>query len=205
MKRRSSIRSRSVALLAVAILSLTTAAPVAAFNRLSCPSSGNPVRWNATQIKFSAYAGAYGSAVTSSKNAWNGAQSSMDLVSVSPTSGNPFFNVIIANYGNALASGIVRKPGTMTGFPGCSGSFWTVGQMEAITNTYFGTGDFRLQNTTVHEMGHALGLAHNSAVFSCAPGTGYVSIMYPSLDSSLGPCKINAPQADDASGVNAIY
>jgi hypothetical protein len=106
-----------------------------------------------------------------------------------------------------MASGITRKPGTVDTYPGCSGSSWTTGQMETVTNTYYGTGAFRLQNTTVHEMGHALSLYHNPATFQCAsgPGLGYIAIMYPSLASASGSCAINTPRADDVNGVNTIY
>lgn len=194
----------------VLTLPLLVAAPTpsaSAYFRLPCLSSGLPVKWPTTAIRYSAFGGTYSASIVAARNAWNSAQSSASLTVVSPTSGNPHFNVVIANYGNAMASGITRKPGTVDGYPGCSGSSWTTGQMETVTNTYWGVTAFRLQNTTVHEIGHALGLAHNSATFQCngGPGLGFYAIMYPSLSSGSGPCKINIPQSDDANGVNAIY
>lgn len=190
------------------ILTLGIATPgVHAYNRLICTTSGQVVKWPTTAIRYAAFGGSYGSTISSSRNAWNNAQSSATLTAVSPTTGNPHFLVRIANYGNALPPGYFRKPGTTAAFPGCTGGNFITGEFEALTNTYFGTGAFRLQNTTVHEMGHAFGLAHNNATFTCAqgPGLGYIAIMYSEMTSGIGSCAINTPRSDDVSGVNAIY
>lgn len=187
---------------------LSAWAPAAyGWSQVTCNVSGQAVKWPTTSIRYSAFGGSYGSTITASRNAWNNAQSSVTLTAVSPTSGNPHFNVVIANLGNQMPSGITRKPGTTSSYPGCSGGTWTTGQMETVTNTYDGTGAFRLQNTTVHEIGHALSLAHNSATFQCngGPGLGFYSIMYPTLASASGDCRINTPRTDDSNGVNAIY
>lgn len=72
----------------------------------------------------------------------------------------------------------------------------------AYYDTYYTTGypSTARQAVMGHEMGHALGLGHDST----GPGRS-VALMHENLNWSYFNCGIYTPQQDDVNGINFLY
>jgi hypothetical protein len=92
--------------------------------------------------------------------------------------------VYSANYGP------VRWIGATTWAPDASGSYGNVTNVTVQFNDYYGGTAAEHRNTACHELGHALGLDHNTSVYSC---------LYASRTS------VQTPNGDDFALLPLIY
>jgi len=149
-------------------------------------------KWHSATIKFLPYGpaspgGPYYTPAVNAANAWTGTPTPIYYEQVSGGSYNVLVNA--SNYGATGFDGITYWVCSNGYFSGIVGSAWNT----YYANGYSSTGK---KQVMVHELGHALGLAHNNS--DC-----YV-IMYPSSDRYF-VCHISTPQEDDINGANAIY
>jgi len=139
----------------------------------------------------------YGGSATNAANSWNAGTSNVDFAQTYP-----------GTYPDITELRIEHFPTNNSGSffaPACSGGLWTgSGRIEVDLDA--GTGAYRVQGTSAHELGHALGLTDNWLSFNCTYGDpGYYSIMYGSAAKFNGYCAINGPQTQDFGSVNEVY
>ncbi len=83
----------------------------------------------------------------------------------------------------------------------CTNGYWTV-TVQVRINRYYADGysAAKRQSVLAHELGHALGLSHASAL-SCPN----VPLMHQSTYTRYDVCHINTPQQGDVDHVNTLY
>jgi len=183
MKRRF-VRVISSAVAALSVAALANAPQAMAYNTLGC-------QWSHSAISFyvpSPYISYpyWGNAAAS----WAGLDGQI-LWNTRPAD----FTGLNESRGNTVVwTGVTRAIGTVQDFPPCTNGFWVSGQMEVVINWSLVSGysTSKIQGVAAHEIGHAFGLAHNTA------STGI--LMYP-YDSRT----VSGPASDDKAGVNALY
>ncbi|MCW3817810.1 M10 family metallopeptidase domain-containing protein [Micromonospora sp. DR5-3] len=184
----------SVAVAAAVVVGgvLTPASPASAYALLGCKFSTPALKW-----KDSTTTSGYASVATASANAWTNTSTPVSLTKV--TSGA---NITIANgnFGNSGYDGITLDGNQNNPSCGSSG-LWSIG-LVTWWNSYYtdGYSSAKRQSVMVHELGHALGLAHSSAG-SCTN----VPIMQPDTYTRYDVCRLTTPRAGDIDGVNFLY
>ncbi|MFB6816550.1 matrixin family metalloprotease [Streptomyces sp. NPDC056347] len=198
MKHWKRILSALVITSAVVII---PASPAAAYGTLGCKFSTGTLKWqDATTTS------GYATAATNAVEAWNSTSTQFNMNKV--TSGANI-RVASGNFGATWQGtqfvGITlntsqENPVTQS----CSGGTWDT-TMVTWWNDYYTQhyGAVKRQAIMVHELGHALGLAHTAAASgsSCSK----VSIMDRAIDGWYDACGFWTPRQDDINGANALY
>jgi hypothetical protein len=189
------IRGVVVFALAAASASLTPSS-AQAYEFLGCKyaGSGNSLKWQNVTSRY-AYSNPAGHAI----NAWNSTSTQFNFAEV--TSGA---NLRLAdgNFGNLSMWGILRDAsGVDTGpadAPKCSDGRWTETNTAWVNRYHLDSQPGWVKKSVyVHEVGHALGLAHEV-------NQGCV-IMHPDVGTFIFECLLDTPTQDDINGANALY
>lgn len=122
---------------------------------------------------------------------WNG----MDAWNVSPA------NIVFSENSGGYAPVMYDTYNSGVGWDGityihpCNSCTYTYD--DAYLNYYYTVNysDAEIQSVSAHELGHVLGLDHNTG---CVLMNAYTSTRW-------GTCGVNTPQQDDINGVNAQY
>lgn len=191
-----------VGLLVGALLLGTGAlAPVAAYELIGC-------QFESSTIKYHVYDNdAPVTALHAAAGDWNSAQNAVVLAQVSDPA-NRDMRLRNYNMGNIGYSGITYGLNDFPDQPPCDGDgYWVDKKVVAAVNNYYNSGSpSRRQGVAVHELGHAIGLAHENDSYAC-PGGGqeFIAIMYFSDARFTGSCAVFTPTADDKNGAQALY
>ncbi|MFI6763179.1 matrixin family metalloprotease [Micromonospora sp. NPDC050417] len=162
----------------------------------NCKMPSTTVRWS-----DQTGGGAYGQQAIEAAASWDSATPlTMQLVGASPIH-------IIADqsyWGKTDWAGLTQGAGG--GIPSCTSvmGVWQNLPLKIMLNTYF-TDDYpanKKQSVFAHEMGHALGIFHQSH-----PGTtcGGLGLMYYTVAFRYDVCGQFLPQTDDVAAIHYIY
>lgn len=178
-------------MLVVSLASIGSAPRADAYSFWACPQAFPNV-----QLDTSGVSSGYAAAAILAAAAWNYPGSPIHLSGNNPTSPNSMGD---SYFGASGYVGITYNSGCVSTPAGV----FTTG-MSAYWNTYYTNSystDAR-QSTMVHELGHLMGLGHDTRPLSCGGlGSG---IMYPNMDIYF-VCGIKTPQFDDHFGMTALY
>jgi hypothetical protein len=186
-----------IALLVTALSIVVVPGSANAYARLGC-------KWSTKSVKY------YVASPLASYSVWRNAASRWAGVDATLTysSSSPHFYATNENRGNTVVwTGVTRVKGTVESNPCPSGSGnFATGKVEVVINWSYAYSTTQRQGVGAHEIGHALGLAHETTVSGGGPDTSGVPIalMYP-YDNLRFQYGIYSPKSDDKAGVNAIY
>lgn len=149
---------------------------------------------NMSGVRYCNYAS--GNSATAFNNAVNAWNSSSAPVVYTQNCTNTDVELVSDNYGNTGWDGLTRV--YATGSQTCNGwTQWTL--VDTDMNTYYtDTSSYdngARQSVATHEMGHAIGLQHSTAL----------AVMIADTGTRWSSHHIDTPQSDDVNGVTAIY
>ncbi|MFF3453636.1 matrixin family metalloprotease [Streptomyces sp. NPDC002730] len=189
--------------MALALGSLVALAPQAsAYNLLGCRynAGGNTLKWSNVTSSY-----AYSNPAQVSIEAWNSTSTQFNFTQVN-TGAN--LRVADGNFGNAGgvdgalldASGVDLNNDSALHKCNSSG-YWTE-TTTAWINRYYADSypGAKKKDVLVHEIGHALGLAHRDTT-ACST----TSIMDTTTKDRYDICGLTEPTQDDINGANALY
>ncbi|MFI7238155.1 matrixin family metalloprotease [Streptomyces cyaneofuscatus] len=188
---------RSVVVFALVVTSASLATSSArAYEFIGCKYAGlgNNLKWENQTTRY-----AYSNPAQHAMSAWNSSSSQFNFAEV--TSGANL-RLTDGNFGNISVWGILRDssgvdPGPADN-PKCSSGRWAEAN-SAWLNRYHldGQPGWVKKSVYVHEVGHAIGLAHEDDL-SCV-------IMRTYVDNFVFDCLLDSPTQDDINGANALY
>jgi len=135
--------------------------------------------------------------ITSARNDWNNTPTHVWFIEVADKSSSVMDiyrgNYFPASYGYAaMTHFFVGNPPEID--PTLQNYGWTRIELNAVTFDTLSTSGLNLKRAVIaHEMGHALGLAHNSSNVNV--------LMYPYINSWT----VNGPTQDEINGMNFLY
>lgn len=193
--RRRAVAAATLSVATAGFVVGLTAMPAGAYNLIGCKEPTTP-NGSLRNISFD-YNDLTGYTTLSPNSAadWNARAAHARFVRVHPGGEVSAGEV---NNGNNGFPGITNFPG------GCTNGFFGSGISSTTSrlNTWYGDqnpGNYRYF-VMEHELGHALGLDHNTSHASCS--TTY--LMYPTVDPYFN-CGFWWPQSDDVAGVDSLY
>ncbi|MDR1432590.1 MAG: matrixin family metalloprotease [Propionibacteriaceae bacterium] len=187
------IASAIMIIMTLSLMSFPCAPQANAYSTLGCV-------WDTKNIKY------YSPSPLSSSPVWaNAAGRWSGLDPKLASSSSYHFYGTNENRGNTVSwSGVTRKKGTTQSVPECSNGKWKKGGMEVVLNwslmSSLNYTTQQRQGVAAHEIGHALGLAHNTGTTTGEPN----ALMYP-YDARRFDWGIFGPKKDDKNGANALY
>lgn len=186
-----------VMLLALAVLT-AVAPPADSYNLGSC-------RWTGTSARYYISANKPPQTnITGAVSDWNSRTNAFTLIPKNKAV-NRDFKVRSKQFGFTGVSGLWHKDGNTSAGVACNNNRWVPKDGVASVNSTYGNGQER-RSTTVHELGHAMGLGHeNGSAGPCGSDYGYLSVMYFSGARFSGACAVFAPTNDDLRGLDARY
>lgn len=110
-------------------------------------------------------------------------------------------NLTVANgnFGDSGFDGIMKS--TTSAIPGCSRDHWTSTAFAWLNTHHTKTYSYaKRRSVFTHEVGHALGLAHNERG-RCST----LAVMHPSTYTRFDVCGISTVRSDDIRGINSLY
>lgn len=172
-------------LVGIMLMSAITTGNVRAYNLEGCKWAQPLDITYTNSIVFSGDAAAFNASI----NDWNGTPA--DMLFQAPSSGQ-HVDVSASSYNSSSVSwdGLTTYA--------CSGGYFSTTLTTDIQINHYYTQGYTSDETrsvTGHELGHALGLAHNSGPYLMDP---YTSVRY-------GEYGVYTPQTDDINGAEALY
>ncbi|OCC09512.1 matrixin family metalloprotease [Streptomyces sp. PTY087I2] len=196
MRRAFNLAFRGIVVTSVALGSLAmVSTEVSAYNLIGCKynTAGNSLRWTDTTSRNE-----YSNPAQWAISRWNSTSTQFNFAAVSSGAN---LRLADGNFGNTGFDGILLdasgvNPTSDNPLLKCRNGYWaetnTAWLNRYYTDSYSGA---KKQSVYVHEVGHALGLAHRS---SCV-------IMHPTTSVRYDECGRSTPAQDDINGANALY
>lgn len=176
----------SVLLMIVASLVVSPASPAQSYALFGCKHTVSNVRYIANSVPSG-----YAPSLNTARINW----SSTDVTLTKVTSGDAAIVVVFKNFGNVSWSGWAQGSSTCQ-----SNGYYTYPWAVAVKINRYHTDAYpvlKKQGVIIHELGHAIGLAHTGA-FSC-------SIMTPTDNQRYDVCSTTLITTDDRNGANFLY
>lgn len=178
-------------LLAASFPFFATGDTAEAANFLGCKMKYSTIKWKDATTNTGYYV-----AAVDAMNSWG----NNTKVGFQKVSSGANLTVANGNFGNTGFDGIM-KSATSNLPPGCASGNWTSTAFAWLNSNYTNAySAAKKRSVFVHEVGHALGLAHNNTS-ACSS----MAVMHRSTADRFVRCGISYVRPDDIKGVNYLY